>query len=698
MAKKKNTPKPTPAKTNKKKRPPKQKSRKSTPTNTSFLKDKKVWLPILGILALTFALFSTSLQNEFTNWDDPTYIMENPYITSLSFDNIKTMFTEPIAYNYHPLTILSLAFNYSFSGLNPTSYFVVNILLHLLNTFLVFWFVYLLSNPTGKTKHMAVAVITALFFGIHPMHVESVSWMAERKDVLYTCFYIGAFIAYIKNITTKQSKYYIATILLFILSGLAKPAAIVFPIVLLVIDFWYDRISLKNINMPVLVKKIPFFVLAVIFGLLTLNAQSQDLAVMGDFEKFNFFQRILLACYGLMMYIVKFFVPIQLSAFYPYPDAEKALPIAYYLAPFFVLGLSGVAIWSLKKTKVIAVGLLFYAINLVLVLQLVSIGNAIIADRYTYVPYLGLLFILGMGYVHYTKTKPSLKPALLGLVVVYGLACSYLTFERTKIWTNSENLWTSVIAVFPKESLAFNSRGNAFYDKNDKNKAFDDYSKAVALDPDNHRALTNRGSIQHDRKKYQEALKDFTTALKGKPKHYEGYIARAKTYEALGKKQEALADYNASIAAKPSYNAYYGRALFYKQNGDLNKALVDYTKAIEMNPAYHIGYTNRGNVYFSMEKYDLAIKDYNKVLRLKSDESLAYGNRGTAYYKLGKHEQAIKDLTQCVKLNPKGAGSYYLNRSFVYRDMGDKANALKDAQKAQSLGTPVDDNYLNSVR
>jgi hypothetical protein len=256
------------------------------------------WFCLVAVL--TAVCLWPMLKNEFTNWDDEFYVTNNPLLRGPQW---KRIFSEQVLGNYHPLTMLSYAFNFAISGLDPFSYLLVNYLFHIVNTLLVFYFTW---NISGKNKFIAAFV--ALVFGIHPMHVESVAWVAERKDVLYTFFFLLSLIQYWFFLTKAKKKNLVFCFLFFVLSLLSKPAAIVLPFVLFLLDYWYGQSLKKNI-----VFKIPFFALSILFGIITVSIQSSS--AMAGLSVFSITDRLFFACYVLMTYFYRFFVPYPLSAF-----------------------------------------------------------------------------------------------------------------------------------------------------------------------------------------------------------------------------------------------------------------------------------------------------------------------------------------------------------------------------------------------
>ena len=334
----------------------------------------------LAAVVITAVCLSPTLKNGFVNWDDEYYVVSNALLRGPQWIGI---FTRPVVSNYHPLTVLSLAANYAISGAEPWSYLLFSLLLHLANTVLVFWFAWLLSDKKGW-----VALFTALLFGIHPMHVESVAWISERKDVLYTLFFLLSLIAYWKYLQTDRSAAYWACFLLFACSLLSKPAAIVLPLVLLLLDYWKERPFTRR----VVLEKIPFFLVGGLFAVVTLKLQS--VTAMSSLDLYPFWVRLFFASYAIMVYFAWFFVPYPLSAFHPFPLPDH-LGWTVYLSPIFLLALIFL-IWHFRKNRVVVFGLLFFLVNILLVLQLVPIGFTIVSERYTYVPYIGLAFLVAM--------------------------------------------------------------------------------------------------------------------------------------------------------------------------------------------------------------------------------------------------------------------------------------------------------------
>ena len=647
------------AKKTKQKRTPAPK-KKASPKGTPFWKDTKIMATLGVILLLTVVTYLPTLNNGFTEWDDDKYVTKNTAITSFSAENINKMVTEPYVSNYHPLTMISYAMNYAVHGKEAKGYIATNIFLHLVNTVLVFFFIYLLT-----AKKWEIASFVALFFAVHPMHVESVAWIAERKDVLYTLFFVGGLISYIEYLKVGKMKFYFFTLLLFIGSILSKPAAVVFPLVLLLLHFWYGRTFDKKL----ILQTIPFFALSLAMGILTIQAQSAT--AIGDFEKYTILQKIMFASYGLMTYAAKMIAPFHLSAFYPYPEVKKAVPVIYYSAPIIVLAVSALAAWSLKKTKVIVFGLLFYLVTIALVLQFVEVGSAIIADRYTYVPYIGLLLIVGYGiYQLLQHPKMSSKAAqygVMGVIWLLAMGCSYLSSQRTTVWKNAETMWSDVIEKYPmRVPVSYNNRANFYFKRKEYKKALPDYDAAIKIRPTYDLALFNRGT----------------------------------TYLNLGDSEKAMEGFEAAIEANPKYaKAWHNKAIVFYNAKKYKQAIKAYEKSIEIDPNYIISYYRLGLAYNGAGNYAKAVENYDKYLRYKPNDSQTHNGRGVANQQLGKLQEAIQDFSKAIQVgNKKSKGRYHLNRSKCYYALGQMDKARQDAKAAQGLGFKVDEAYLLSLQ
>ena len=477
-----------------------------------------------------------SFNNGFTNWDDQEYVSNNKQIQKLSKQSITKQFKSFHMGNYHPITMLSYTIEYHFAELNPKIYHTTNFIIHLLNAGLVYFFIYWLCN------NMTIAFITALLFSIHPMHVESVAWVAERKDVLYTFFYFLSLCLYIQYVKNKRTIFYLFVFVAYLLSILSKGVAVTLPVIMLLTDYYLK----KKINRKDVLQKLPFFILSIVFGIIAIKAQESAKA-LGDIKTYSIVERFLFLSYSIIIYLWKLVAPFNLSAFYDYPlKKDNLYPAIFYAAPV-LLAIVGFGLYKLIKTGVEAIyGLAFFFITLLLVLQIVPVGGAIISDRYTYVPYVGIFFILAhainsaleKGAVFLGKHRNFIKP----ITLAYLLMLISLTYNRCKIWKDSITLWNNVIEQTTTSPKAYNNRGDAYNIAKQYDLALKDLNRTIELKYDYAEALYNRGLCYYYLGKYDNAITDYDAAIKYDPQLAVAYFNRSGTYYALKKYDIALQD------------------------------------------------------------------------------------------------------------------------------------------------------------
>jgi len=655
--------------------------------------DKNIRLYALLIVVITLVTYLISLSNGFVaNWDDGGYILDNKVIRALNSSNLKLIFTQYANANYHPLTTLSNAIEYSMVGASPFLYHFNNLILHLANVLLVFWFIQLL------TKRIEVTVVAALLFGIHPMHVESVAWISERKDLLYTFFFLTSLISYHYFLSkkTKQWKYFYLSLILFLLSLFSKSAAVPLPLVLLLLDYYKKR----KFTLTVLLEKIPFFALSIVFGIVALYSQHSAGALQYSNPVFSYGERIFISSYAIMVYLVKLFLPLQLSTMYPYPDRnEGMLPLLFYISFVVVLILVFLIYLSRKKNRDFIFGSLFFLFTIALVLQILPVGGAMLSERYTYVPYIGLFFIAGKSFCYIADNKLKfniqLKPLLIGVFMLFSALFCYLTFERIKVWKSGEILFTDVINKYPNLAFAYNNRGYLYYTyQKDYEKALADYNKSLSIDPTFHRAYSNRGVLYYNTNRVELALADFTNAIKYDKTNTDAWIGRANSYSTLKKFDLSIPDYTTYLALNPDdEKAYLWRGTAELNLKKLDEALNDFNKAISMDPADDECYYWRGLLYNQKNDFQSAINDLSKSISMKPDKAELYSWRGLVYYNLRSYNNAIDDLSKAVIMNPQDAAAF-VNRSHVYFDMKRYREAWADINAAGKLGFPLDKNYF----
>ena len=601
-----------------------------------------IFLAISLIIVATSVVYMPALQNGFA-WDDENYIATNRMVQKLSPLNIKKMFTTFFFGNYHPLTLLSFALEYHFFGLNPSAYHATNIIVHLINCVLVFLLIYTLSSS------VVVSCIVALFFGIHPLHVESVAWISGRKDVLYTLFFLASLIGYAHFLKEREKIYYGLSLLLFLFSLLSKSMAVSLPLVLLLLDY----LSGRKISWGILKDKIPFFGLSLLFGIFALLSQ-QD-AIRQDYTGDSILKNIVVASHGLVFYMQKMLFPVDLSCLYMYSNKHfEIMQTNFYLSPFIVAALCACAVYSAKYTRKVIFGSLFYLFTLLPVLQLIPVGHAFAADRYTYVPLIGIFYIIAAGFLYLSERKWRLARPLsiaLTIMLLFALFTSGLiAWNRIHVWKDGLSLWDNVIKSYPFSSIAYNNRGAAYFVNKQFDQAIKDFTSATAVSPNYDQANSNLCRAYIATGDEKKALPFCLKAIQINPRMDDVYILLGNMFHATDK-DKALSLYKKSIEARPgNERAWYNLCTTYLSMQDYQSAEDACRKAIEIDPEFADAYNNLGNIYLATNRQKEALMSYKKALALNPDIGAAHNNLGTIYLYAKQYDLAIHHIDSAVAL------------------------------------------------
>ena len=614
--------------------------------------------------------------------------------------------------NYHPLTMLSLNLNYHMLAgddfdkegkvKNPFVFQLTNVVLHIINTVLVFFVIQLLF------RNFSISLITSLFFGIHPLHVEYVTWIAERKDVLYAAFFLSSLIFYLKYIHKNNARNFIFSFCFFLLSALSKGQAVSLAVTLVAVDYLKGR---KLLNLKLIAEKTLFIAAGFVFGIIAISAQKEGTALYSGFDKI--IKRMLCASWGFLQYFFKLLVPVNLSAFYPYPDLVNRTIPAYYASGLILIGL---IIWALlylyNKSKGITFALAFYLINIALLLQLIPVGEAIMADRYVYIPSIGFFILLGLLYESLLEKKTVSLKILAGIIVLIAAFWGYATYERTQVWKDSLTLWNDVLKKQPGAATAWHNRGCAYNVKADEMKeennykqyaayklqTMADFTTAIEVDPYYKPAFYSRGAAKleygetvKDASYITSAIEDLDTALKiyldfsiAFKQNFSSYelsdvfLKRAAAFQYLGHFEKALSDYDTLIQMNPrDFELYINRGIIKGRMGDFKAAIEDFNFAVQNLPNNASAYSNRGLTNDRLGNWQQAVEDYDKAISLDGNNYSAYFSRALMKYKLNKKQEAIDDLSIILKHEPENIlalntrGAYYLELNSVKNACGD---------------------------
>jgi len=677
--------------------------------------DRQKLIIYLTLTVVTFTVFWQVNLYDFTNFDDPLYVTENSHIQSgITLTGIRWAFATTYADSlWHPLIWLSLMLDYQLFGLNAGGYHITNLILHIFSTLLLFW---LFNRMTGAIWKSA---FVAAIFALHPLHVESVAWIAERKDVLSAFFWMLTLCLYVYYTEKPVIKRYLPVVFCFVLALMSKPMVITLPVILILLDYWpLKRFEFREGNFVLwqLKEKIPFFILSAVFSLITIYTQYNP-----SIKYFPFGLRIANASVSYITYLEKTFMPSDLAVFYPYP---AQIPLWQVLgATLLILVISALVIGAAKRLPYLFVGWLWYAITLLPVIGIVQSGEQAMANRYHYLPSIGIAIILAwcipLFFTHQNLRKIILFPAGVFFIAIL----SFITWQQCGHWQNSIKLWNynlqitknnalahnnlglalftngkskeaighynKAIRLIPDNVIFYNNRANSYAALGQLKRAIEDYNEAIRLNPHFSDAYCNLGIIQIKLGLYQNASDYFSKAIRLRPDDASYYSDRGISYANLGQYRLAMEDYNHAISLKPNdADLYYIRGAAYHNLGRYQSAVDDFNEAIRLKPSNAGFFYNRGNAYFKLGRYQSAVDDFNEAIRLKPDYADAYNNRGAAYFKIRRYQSAVKDFNEVLRLKPDYADAYN-NRGGTYFNQGDKKSGCYDAKKACKMGNCI---------
>ncbi len=484
------------------------------------------------IAAATFIAFFPSLRNGFTNWDDDVYVTNNPDIRHIDAGSVKKLFTSTYSANYQPVTMLVYALEYGCFGPDPAGYHWINLLLHMVNGILVFVLIFRLSGNT------IAAFVTALLFAIHPLHVESVAWVAECKDVVATLFFLLSLLFYLRFTGRRNRSFPVAALAALILSLLSKSTAVSEPFVLLLIDYFRTG----KITRAQVVKKLPFFVCAGAFAVLTLATQ-KHVDVIRSIPTLTPAQRIGVPFYGIVFYLLKSVAPVHLCALYSYPPViDTWLNVRFGLSVVAVLLIAVIVFRNRTRSASLVFGSLFFLVTALPMLQIVQVGNAMTAERYTYIPLIGIFFLCGAGIAWLFQKKTALGPAAKrltgGALAAAAALFMYLSYHRCEAWRDSLTLWNDIIEKCPSTPAYYN-RGTTLLLNHQCDRAAEDLTRAIAGCPTLALAYSNRGAAYYMMGRYELAIADFNAALALKPDYSEARYDRDHAIKVFEEKKAA---------------------------------------------------------------------------------------------------------------------------------------------------------------
>ncbi|MCX5635161.1 MAG: tetratricopeptide repeat protein [Planctomycetota bacterium] len=644
--------------------------------------NRYVFLVYAGLVIATFIAFEPLRHNGFVNYDDYDYVTDNSQVTGgITGKSILRAFTTPHVGNWLPLTWLSFMLDYQLFGLNPSWMHFVNLLLHVANTLLLFT---ILTKITGALWPSA---FVAAAFALHPMHVESVAWITERKDVLSTLFYMLTLTAYAGYVRRHNLFRYLLTILLFALGLLAKPMLVTLPFVLLLLDYWpLKRFSIADSRLPIeknpkskiqnlkfaksfgrlIIEKIPLFALAVVSGVITFLVQRSSGAVP-DVNILPLQSRVANAFLSYATYISKMFWPQNLTAFYPL-DADSIQFWRFALCVLLLLAISIFVISFGRRQRYLPVGWFWFVGTLIPVIGLIQSGAQALAERYTYIPYIGLFIMIAWGVAELSagwRYRKIILAAASCIVLAIILTC---TRQQVRYWKNSFTLSEHAIEVT-------------------KNCSVMHVNLAVAL--------SEQGRLE-------DAAIHLKEALRAKPKYFYARFNLGLVCLKQGNFNEAISNLTqADILKHNEPQLYYYLAIAYDHLGKSELAIQNYTRAIKIKSDYPEAYNGIGKMFLMQGKFDKAAENFEEVLRIRNDWPDTYENLALAYSQLNKYGLAVANWKNGLKLDPNSADTFN-NLAWILAvaedaKINNPAQAIGYAQRACELTKFNDPGFLDTL-
>ena len=628
---------------------------------------------VLFLASAVWIVFGQTIRHDFINYDDQFYVYENPVITQgLSWDNVVWAFTHIHFYNWHPLTTLTNMLDCQLYGLNPGGHHFTSLLLHALTASCLFL---MLRSLTGAFWRSA---FVAAVFAIHPLRVESVAWVAERKDLLSGLFFmltLWSYARYVKLSAADKSKgmgWYGLALGLFALGLMSKPMLVTLPFVLLLIDFWpFHRFNPSTIFVQpaaclrLLAEKLPFLVLVAADCIATVRAQQ---TALHSGALYGMPARIGNAILSYVDYLSQMFCPMGLAVLYPHPGNHLSL-VKVVASAVVLIGISA-AIWiGHKKRPYLLVGWLWYLGMLVPVIGIMQVGQQGRADRYTYLPQIGLYILIAWGVVEVCGRWRWRKVILGPLAAILVSSLMGAAYVQTSYWKNSVTLWTHTLLHTSRNYIAENSLGIA---------------------------LVKQG-------RFQEAITHYRQSIQDQPEdadYAEAHNNLGAALMELGQMDESIRHFERAIQIKPEYAEAHGNlGIAFMKSSRVTEAVQQYDRALELKPDDASAHNNLGSALVEKGHLDAAILHYKRAIQLSPDYSEAHNNLGNAQAKLGQLKEAQQHFERALQLRPNFVQAHFnlgimLARQENWKDSADQLQqALNEALKQ---GTPELAKYINT--
>lgn len=624
------------------------------------------------LIIMTLAPYWQARNHEFINYDDDDYVTNNERVKAgWTWESLSWAFTTRVHKHWHPLTWVSHMTDCQFFGLNPAGHHLTSVFLHLLNTLLLFL---ILRRMTGALWRSAVV---AALFAIHPLHVESVTWVADRKDLLSATFMVLAIWAYAYYSERPGFGRYLLILTAFVLGLMAKPMVVTLPFVLLLMDYWpldrlqpgkgpspqrHESLKFRYQKSPVrrlVWEKLLIFVIMAAFAMTAIVArQQQGKLMLALIELWPKVSDIPNAFLNYAIYIGKMLWPLNLAT--PYP--QRHMPPVWQLvgAALLLICISFLVFWKGRRHRYLLVGWLWYLVTLLPVAGVIRRAPHNVADRYTYLPLVGLFIMIAWGVPHLVAGWRSRRLVLGILTGTLFLCLTVLTWLQVRYWKDSVTLFEHVVSITADNVLAHNNLAVALEMQGRFDEAVSHYSEALRLDPKIAKLRNNLGAVLIKQHRFEEAVFHFSEALRIEPDYAEAHYNLGIATGEQGKAQEAVGHFSEALRIDPEYAAAHHRlGLILEEEGHFEEAIGHYSEAVRIRPNHAETHFDLGDALAKQGRIKEAEYHFSEAVRLSPDYAEAHNNLGVIREAQGRFEEAVGHYSQSLRIKPDHAGVHF---------------------------------------
>ncbi len=658
--------------------------------------EKHWYLLICACLALvTLAIYLPVRNHEFIHYDDDTYVTDNPHVLSgLTIENIRWAFTTPHGANWHPLTWLSHMLDCSLFGKTPGPHHLINVIFHIANTLLLFVVLH------RMTKRIWPSAFVAALFALHPLHVESVAWVAERKDVLSTLFWLLTILAYARYAERPNLTRYLLTLAVFALGLMTKPMLVTLPFVLLLLDYWplerfkFDElpdsrttskpptINYRLSIISLLLEKLPFLLLTGISSIITFIVQQKGGSVP-SFASLGFKSRLTNAVVSYLAYIGKMIYPTRLAVLYPHPAGGIPVARAIIFGVLLLL-MTAFFLYHARRHRYLALGWLWYLGTLVPVIGIVQVGVQAMADRYTYVPLIGLFLIVAFGAADLLKNLSAKKYILAASAFLVLTTLTVVTSIQLKYFKDGFTLFDHTLAVTENNYVMHNNYANVLNNLERPAEAVEHFKEALRFLPDSFEVHNNYGNALKKLDRIDDAVRHYQKALKLNPKAHLTHYNLALALVAKGQYDEAIEHYKIYFGPDFEDDAHYNVATRLASEGKLAEAIEQYEKALKFTPDRVEALSNLGYAFAQKGEHSRALEYYQKALAADPNDIITHGRMALTLASIGRYDEAIEKCRIVLKARPDDA-EMHTNLGILLQHQGRLDEAITCYRRALEI-------------